>query len=151
MTSRAESGQSNTARATAATACRSSTRAPAQEPGLSEAEYQRLRETLGPLLLEHQGHLNPVPGKEVAKAAHKRNDRLPRKAMRRMLKEDWLILSSTSKPAGFFLGICQEEVDAYLRSLDSRIREDLERRRDVKRLAARRFGGVCQLRLPLMG
>ncbi len=42
-----------------------------------------------------------------------------------------------------------EEVEIYLRSLDSRIKEDLERRRDVKRLAQKKFGAVQQLTLPL--
>ncbi len=121
----------------------------AQEPGLSEARYARLKQALLPLLLEHQGHANPVRGRDCARAVGQKHDRLVRKAFRRMLGEGWLVLSSTREPAGFFIAQSMEEVEAYLRTMDSRIREDLAHRRAVKRLAARKFGRVCQLALPL--
>ncbi len=123
-------------------------RAPAQEPGLSDGQYAALRRDLLPLLLAHQGHLNPLPGKQAAKAVHHTHDRLVRKCYRRLIKDGWLILSSTREPGGYFLATSMEEVDVYLRSLGSRIEEDVERWRDIKRLADEKFGGVCQLDLP---
>ncbi len=95
------------------------------------------------------GRQHATTALDLATGLGYKNDRVVRACIDELIKEDgYPIASVTHKPAGYFLAVTQDEVQAYARSLRSRLIQDALRRRDFLRASRNvRFPG----QLPLSG
>ncbi len=98
-------------------------------------------------LVEARGQGRRLTGKQLAQRFGYRDDRKVRVAIGRLILKGYLIVASVHKVKGYYLAETQEDVDIYVRTEFSRIKEQYARLRAIQRNAAKAFGPQMPLRL----
>ena len=113
-----------------------------------------LKEAIIEILQEHIGADSAIKAQQIAKQLNRTGryaDRPVREAIRGLRKDGWLILSSVSSPAGYFLAETEEEWIAFRdRNLRPRALDILETSRAMGDAAGIRWGEATQLELPVV-
>lgn len=80
------------------------------------------------ILQQHQGRENAITGKELALLFNQPNDRKIRLLIEELIEEGYPILSSPTKPWGYFIATSIQEVKDCTDGLKSRAVQIFERR-----------------------
>ena len=116
---------------------------------LTAAEAQDLPGRILAVLVECRAQKRRITGKQLAARFGYRDDRKVRVAIGKLILKGHIILSSTRGVKGYFLSDSSAEVNEYVTTQISRIREDYERVKAIRANAAKAIEGVHQLPLAL--
>jgi hypothetical protein len=72
------------------------------------------------ILRQHQGRLNPITGKELARLLSQNDDRKIRMLIEELIEEGHAIVGATQSPMGYFIAVTVQEVKECTESLKSR-------------------------------
>lgn len=101
------------------------------------------------VLVECRAQKRRITGKQLAARFGFRDDRKVRVAIGKLILKGYIVLSSTRGVKGYFLSDSSSEVNEYVATQISRIREDYGRVKAIRANAARSIQGVHQLPLAL--
>jgi hypothetical protein len=116
---------------------------------LTPVEARELPGRILAALLECRARRERITGAQLARRFGYRNDRKVRVVIGQLILKGHLILSSVRAPHGYYLGETKTEIEAYIATEFSRIREQHARIKAIQANAARLYSDVAQLPLVL--
>ena len=107
---------------------------------LTPIESKELPGRILAILVECRAQHRRITGMQIAKRVGYLNDRKVRVAIGKLILKGYLIVASVRKEKGYFLAETQEEVNMYLATEFSRVKENWARIKAIQQNAARQFG-----------
>jgi hypothetical protein len=116
---------------------------------LTPVESSELPGRILAILLECRTNKRRITGAQLARRLGYRNDRKIRVVIGQLVLKGHLILSSVRVPYGYYLAESKSEIETYIATEFSRLREQHARIKAIQANAAKFYADVVQLPLAL--